>query len=290
MKTNSIAMKTVASAGFALCVALAMGNSAQAQGMGNRRVFRPMPSRGAASTTGTGSLPNGQAANGQTGAVASVNGTGAGANGGGPGGNQGGGSGPQMPVITGTIVAGDASTGRILIQSQSNGSNQALQVSNATRFVTQTAISSSDLETGEWVQVQGVTNTGTGAAFLTAATLTAGQIPAFLQQNTRGSGMGGNPPGNSSGKPSGNANSTRTTAATQANNTVTLTGIITSVSPLTIKLHSGVSITVKAATNAQINRITPLLFSQLQVGEQLKATGMNTPNSGFVLTDVAIGM
>lgn len=287
MKTNSIAMKTVVSAGFALCAALAIGNPAQAQGAGNRRVFRPMPSRGAASTTGTGSLSNRQAANGQTGAVAGVSGMGAGANGGGPGGNQGGGNGPQTPLIIGTIVAGDASAGQILIQSQSNGGSQTLQVSNATRFVTQTAITASDLETGEWVQVQGVaTNTATGPASLAAATITAGQIPAFLQQNMRASGMGGNPPGNSSSS----ANARQTTVATQATNTVTLNGMITSVSPLVIKLHSGASVTVRATTDAQINRVTPLLFSQLQVGEQLKATGTNTFNGGFVLTDVAIDM
>ena len=289
MKTNSIAMKTFVAAGFALCAALAMGNFAQAQGAGNRRVFRPMPSRNATASTGTGtgSLLNGQTANGQSGVGTGVNGIVTGASGGGPGGNPGGGNGPQTPLVIGTIVVGDASTGRILIQSQSSGSSQTLQVSNATRFVTQTAITASDLQTGEWVQVQGVANnTATGAASLTAAAITAGQIPAFLQQNTRPSGMGGNPPGNSSGS----ANATRTTSTTQAANTVTLTGIVSSVSPLTIKLHSGVSVTVKAAADAQVNRVTPLLFSQLQVGEQLKATGMNTSNGGFVLTDVAIDM
>ena len=310
MKANRTATQTILAAGLALCAMSALSNSAQAQGAGSRRVFRPQTSRSAAASTNgyvpgqAGYNPNmtGTGAN----SSANVNGTGAGANGMGgmgAGGNRGG-NGQQTPLVAGTITAGEASTGRIQIQSQANGNSQILQVTNATRFVTQTAITTSDLQTGEWVQIKGTASNATaGSASITASTITAGQLPAYLQQEGRGQGMGGNEPGMGGNSPSagntasvasraasGRTAATQTNSATSNSTTAMLAGIVTSVSPLVVTLHNGTAVTVKTASDAQINRVTPLLFRNLQVGDQLKATGMAISNSAFVLTDVAINM
>lgn len=305
MKTNRRAIQTALAAGFAIAATCTVSNSAQAQGAGNRRAFRPMPSRSAASSGG-GYMP-GQAGNNPnttgSGMNGSSNANGSGMGAGGMGGGNRGGNDLQTPLVVGTITAGDASTGRIQIQLQSSGNAQVLQVTNATRFVTQTVISTSDLQTGEWVQIKGTATNTTGTASITASAITAGQMPAFLHQDNHAPSMGGSgqgPGSNASGTgdsasgigraASGRTAATQTNSAASNSTTVTLAGLITSVSPLVVTLHNGASVTVKPGSDAQVNRVTPLLFRNLQVGDQLKATGMATSGNAFVLTDVAINM
>lgn len=150
MNAGRIGAKRLVVAGLPLCAIFAVGTGAGAQGPGGRRI---MPLRSAATSTypartgqaANNPMFNGQAAMGQTGSSVGMNSAGFNSNG--SSGNS------QMPMVAGTILDGEASTGRILIQSARDGNRQMLQIGNATQLVALTPITAASLQEGEQVQI-----------------------------------------------------------------------------------------------------------------------------------------
>jgi hypothetical protein len=195
----------------------------------------------------------------------------------GPGGGRGG-FGGQMPFAMGTITAGDANTHSLTIQSQFGGSAQTIQIGVTTQMVTQQTVNIADLKVDDQVQVQGVP---TG---ITASTITAGQMPTFLQGGGQGR-FGGGPSG-------GTANNSNTGGQTANSRTAfaSATGRVTSTSPLTISLGEGVSLTVKPGAKARVSRIASLTFNNLKVGDRVMAAGQAGNDGNFAATGIAVNM
>ena len=190
-----------------------------------------------------------------------------------------GGFGGQMPFAMGTVTGGDANARTLTIQSQFGGA-QTIQVGTTTQMVTQQTVNLADLKIDDQVQVQGVP---TG---ITASTITAGQMPSFMQGGGQGRGggfPGGPPGGGNNGNAGGQAANSRTAFASAS-------GRVTSTSPLTISLGDEVSLTVKAGAKARVTRITPLAFSSLKVGDRVMAAGQAGNDGVFAATGIGVNM
>ena len=183
-----------------------------------------------------------------------------------------------MPFAMGTVTGGDANMRTLTIQSQFGGA-QTIQVGTTTQMVTQQTVNLADLKIDDQVQVQGVP---TG---ITASTITAGQMPSFMQGGQgRGGGFPGGPPGGgNNGNAGGQAANARTASASAS-------GRVTSTSPLSISLGDGVSLTVKAGAKARVSRITPLTFNSLKVGDRVMAAGQADSNGVFAATGIGVNM
>ena len=197
---------------------------------------------------------------------------------GGPGGFRGGpGGGGQggfrrPPVAFGTVTAIDAGAGTITIASRFGGADQTIQTQGTTQIVSQTAASVSDLKKGDKIEVQGVP---TG---ITASALTIGQSPL--------SGLGG--PGGGPGGPGGGFGGGPGMQGAPA--MASATGIVTSVSPLTISLSSTASLTLKMDPSAKVTKYTTVPLSSIKVGDSVMGIGTANDDGSFAATTVALNM
>ena len=196
------------------------------------------------------------------------------------GGRRGQFGGGRMPFAMGTVTAVDPTAKTITIAPQfGGGANQTIQVSDTAKVVSQATASVADLKTGDQVQVQGIP-TGITASSLTIGTspLTAGGPGGGRQGGGGQPGFGGGGQGRAGGGPGGQA------AFAQA------TGTVTSTSPLTISLATGVSLVLKMDASAKISKFTPVDLSSIKIGDKIVSTGQAGDNGTFTASSVGVNM
>lgn len=192
-------------------------------------------------------------------------------------------------MVMGTVTGGDANSGVIVVSSQAGG-EQTIHVTANTQFVTQKTIEVSALQVGDQVQVQGVPTA------ITASSITAGQLPDSFQMGGPGSGRRGNAGGNPGSNqgillsrgdqgPGGRNNPQQTMQFTTS-----VTGKVTSTSPLTISLNDSVSIVLKLAPNAKIMKIQNSTINSLKNGDTILASGQTGNDGSFTANGVAVNV
>lgn len=179
----------------------------------------------------------------------------------------------RLPFAAGTVSAVNAAMGTVtLTPTFGGGAGQTVRVSDATRIVGMVNSTVAGLEVGDTVQVRGVP-TGIVAAQITA-------------------GDGADAPGGASspvadpfggGRPSemGGGRSPRDASA-QA------TGKITSLSPLTVALPGGVSVTLRAAPDVQVSRSRTEKIGDIKVGDRLTASGQSGDDGILTATRIRV--
>jgi len=177
----------------------------------------------------------------------------------------------RLPFAMGTVSAVNSAAGTVtLTPTGGGGEGQTVKVSDATRITGMVDSSVADLKVGDTVQVRGVP---TG---ITAAQITAGDGadapggPAFGPADPFGSGL---PSGMGGGRGPQEASAQ-------------VTGKITHLSPLTIALAGGVSVTLKAAPDVKVSRSRSEKIGDIKAGDRLTASG--TPGDDGILTATRI--
>ena len=186
---------------------------------------------------------------------------------------QGGGRGKpdgQSPFVMGTLTSVDAGGGTITVQSRDGADTQTIRVTANTQIVSQVAVAVSDLQVNDQVRVQGVPTA------ITASSVTAGQMPDFLQ--------GSGPRGGGKGHHSGSQASNEPQAFASA------TGQVASVDPLTIAVGTDVSIVLHLAADASVTKIQPIKIADLKEGDHIIAAGQSGSDGVFVATGIAVNM
>lgn len=184
-------------------------------------------------------------------------------------------------MAMGTITGGDVNAGLITINSQFGGAVTTIHVNPNTQIVSQVTISVSDLKVNDQVQVQGV------PSGITASSIAAGEMPAFLQNGGRQRGA---QPGAANGQPNAGGQVGNANATPQPQAFATATGKVVSKSPLTISLGNDITITLKLAQNAKITKLMPVTISSLKVGDTVMATGQTQADGSFAATGVGVNL
>ena len=185
----------------------------------------------------------------------------------------------------GTITGGDMKAGTMVISSQFGGGSQTIKVNPDTKFTTQQIVTVGSLRAGDQVQVQGV------PAVITASSITAGELPDFLQNNRNRGGRGAAPGGATPATPGAAADT-----AIDPNNppqptaSATATGKVVSTNPLTIVINTNVTIILKLASGVKITKLSSVPFSSLKVGDKLIASGTTDPDGTFIATGVGVNL
>jgi len=206
----------------------------------------PMPMGGGPNTTGGGMPGNGMPMGGPN-----V-----------PGGNPF--AGGRLPFANGTVTAIDAAAGTITLAPMfGGGSPQTVRVTGATQITATREGTVGDLKVGDTVQVRGVP-TGIAAALITAgdgvdpAGGGMGMMPGMMPGGPRtGGGMGAGRAG--LGGPQA--------AFAQAS------GRITGLSPLTVSVGEGVSVTLRVGPDVKVSRNVSEKVGDLKVGDRVMANG-----------------
>lgn len=185
----------------------------------------------------------------------------------------------RMPFALGTISAVNAGTGTIMVRSQFGGDLRAVKITSATDITARVEAKVSDLKVGDTVQVRGVPTS------LTASQISAGDAPAsdpMMGASMMGGGsMGGGTFG--MGRPNGVSGPSGPGAAyAQAS------GKITALSPLTIALPGGVSVTLTAAPGAKISRTISEKIGGLKVGDAIMASGQPADDGSLAATRLRV--
>lgn len=179
----------------------------------------------------------------------------------------------QMPFALGTISAVNAGAGTITVRSQFGGELRTVKITGTTDISARVESKVSDLKVGDTVQVRGVP---TG---ITASQISAGDTaPSPMMQNGM---MGGGTFG--MGRPNGTSGPGGPEAAyAQAS------GKITALSPLTIALPGGVSLTLTAAPDAKISRTVSEKIGSLKVGDTVMASGQPAADGSLAATRLRV--
>ncbi|NLI01427.1 MAG: hypothetical protein GX446_18265, partial [Chthonomonadales bacterium] len=188
---------------------------------------------------------------------------------GGPGQGPGGFGGPP-PFVMGTVAEVGQTQKMIAVSSPFGGDERIIKITDQTRMVTEKEVKVSEIKVGDQVQVSGVP---TG---IRASSLTVGEAPEFFRMPGQRAG-GGNP----GGQPGRNNPMMRRSMASA-------TGKVTAVNPLTIALDDSVSVVIKLAPDARIQKIVPVALSAIKEGDRIMAGG--TTDSEGVLTATAVGI
>ena len=198
----------------------------------------------------------------------------------GGGGQFGGGGQPNRrpPFATGTVTAIDPASGTLTISSPFGGQPEVIQTEAATRIMSQDAATLSDLKVGDQIQIQGIP---TG---ISASSVTIGQSP--LPNFGGGRGPGGGPGGPGNGGPGGPGGNGTPPVKGQAS----ASGIVTSVKPLTISLGQGISVTLTLASTAKVTKFTPVLLSNIKVGDKIVSTGQSNDDGTFAATTIGVNI
>ncbi len=182
-------------------------------------------------------------------------------------------SGARMPFALGTISAVNAGAGTIMVRSQFGGELRTVKIAPSTEITARVESKVSDLKVGDTVQVRGVP---TG---ITASQISAGSTSA--PDPMLGGMMGGGTFG--LGRPNGAAGPSGPEAAyAQAS------GKITALTPLTIALSGGVSVTLTAAPNAKISRTVSEKIGDLKVGDTVMASGQPAADGSLSATRLRV--
>lgn len=203
----------------------------------------PMPMGGGPNTTGSGMPGTGMPMGG-----ANV-----------PGGNPF--AGGRLPFANGTVTAVNAAAGTVTLAPMfGGGSAQTVRVSGATQITATREGTASDLKVGDTIQVRGVP-TGITATQITASggegAAGGGTVPgammggAMMTGGMMGGAMMGGPPA----------------AFAQA------TGRITGLSPLTVSVAEGVSVTLRVGPAVKVSRDVVEKIGDLKVGDRVMASG-----------------
>jgi hypothetical protein len=176
------------------------------------------------------------------------------------------------------------SAGLITIASQFGGS-QNIKVTSTTKFATQSTVTVADLKVGDQVQVQGAPTS------ITASSITAGDIPDFLQGGGPGRGgpgglqQGGVQASTRAGQPGQQGG-----PGNQMQAFAMAAGKIESLNPLTIAISSDVSIVLKLAKDAKITKITSTTLNDLKVGDRIQASGQAAQDGTFNATGIGVNL
>lgn len=185
----------------------------------------------------------------------------------------------RMPFALGTITAVNAGAGTITVRSQFGGELRTIKITTATDITARVEAKVSDLKVGDTVQVRGVP---TG---ITASQISAGDAAA-PDPMMGAPMMGGNPMGGGTfgqGRPNGVAEPGGPGAAyAQAS------GKIIALTPLTIALPGGVSVTLTAAPNAKISRTVSEKIGSLKVGDTVMASGQPAADGSLAATRLRV--
>lgn len=198
----------------------------------------------------------------------------------------------RMPFVMGTVASIDRATSTIMVNSPFGGNETAVRVNAQTKVAGQVTIQVSDLKVDDQVQIQGMP---TG---LTASSINAGQMPDFLRMNM-GRGPGGQPGGPGQGGP-GQAGQPGQAAQGQGNRSQqpqqpamafgSVTGKVSSTSPLTIAVSKDVSVIIKLAPDAKITKITTVTLASLKVGDRIMAMGAEADDGVFLATGIGVNL
>jgi len=165
----------------------------------------------------------------------------------------------RLPFASGTVTAVDAAAGTVTLAPMfGGGSPQTVRVTGAAQITATREGSAQDLKVGDTVQVRGVP-TGIAATSLTAGAADGGQGPM------PGAGMNGamnGVPGAGRARQGGPP-----AAFAQAS------GRITALSPLTVSVAEGVSVTLRVGPDAKVSRNVPERIGDLKVGDRVMANG-----------------
>ncbi len=180
----------------------------------------------------------------------------------------------KMPFAMGTVTAVDAGAGNVVVRSQFGGELRTLKVGKATEITARAESKVSDLKVGDTVQVRGV------PSGITASQISAGEA-AGAGDAMLGGMMGNGPSGmgrpNNAGGPGGPG-----AAYAQAS------GKITALSPLTIALPGGVTVTLKTAPGTKISRMVTEKIGDLKVGDTVMASGQPAADGSLAATRVRV--
>lgn len=186
---------------------------------------------------------------------------------------QGGGRGKpdgQSLFVIGTLTSVDANGGTLTVQSREGSGTQTISVTANTQIVSQVVVAVSDLQVNDQVRVRGVPTA------ITASSITAGQMPDFLQgSGPRGGGKGHHSDSQDANEPQAFASAT---------------GQVASVNPLTIAVGTDVSIVLHLAADASVTKIQPIKIADLKEGDHIIAAGQTGSDGEFVATGIAVNM
>lgn len=186
----------------------------------------------------------------------------------------------QMPGVMGIITNGDASIGQILIQSPQGNATMIVQVTSSTQIVTQVPVTAANLQANDTVIMGGMggggqmppppmngSNSGTGTT--NAQRPMRGQGGSNQGSMTAGA-QGGGRFGGGGGRGGG------------------MMGQVTSTSPLTVTDSSGNATTLNLSSTARVMKLTTISFSNLQVGDRVRAMGQMDSSGVFVATRIMV--
>jgi hypothetical protein len=193
--------------------------------------------------------------------------------GGPPGFGQGpGGFGGRPPFVMGQVVEVGKTQKMIAVSNPFGGEEQVINVSDATKIVTQTDAKIADVKVGDQIQINGMP---TG---IRAASLTIGEAPDMFRMMMPGGRGGQGGPGGQGGR-----NQQRTAFAMA-------TGKVTAVSPLTVAIDSTVSAVIKLAPDARVQKVGPITLASIKDGDRIMAGGTFNSEGVLEATTVAVNV
>lgn len=202
----------------------------------------------------------------------------------------------MRPMAGGTVQSVDT-TNRTITLTDSSGDTETLSVPAGTKIVGTRTISASDLKVGDQIQVRGVPQVISADSIMSGdlssmpsggpafGAMGGGPGPAFA----RGGGQASNESG-SSGEQSGRqgygpqpmaARFMSGSSGGSAGGTASERGTIASVSPLTISLSGGQTVTVKTSSNTKLRTVGSEDLSDIQKGDQINAQ-VNRESDGTI--------
>ena len=212
---------------------------------------------GTGTTTGTGT-GTGTGSGGSGGGCPG----GPGGPGGGPGGHGGGPGGGLL--ITGTITAVDTTADTITVTPTGGGTASVISITSNTNLIGHQTIAASAIALGDTLEVTGI------PLAVQATSIVDNHLPA---PTSTGTSTGTT---SSSGSSSG-------TAPTPG--TLRIVGVVTALVPPTIEVANTFSLALTVTTSTTFGEVLPLTFSQLAVGETVRAVATK---SGTTLTAVSV--
>jgi hypothetical protein len=187
--------------------------------------------------------------------------------------------GGQMPQVMGTIANGDASTGRLLVESPWDGSIHIVQVTGNTQILTQAAVAVTDLRVGDVVQVP-------NGGWNNVSDVVAAEQSARAFRGGSSNRQGGT--GRSASGTNGIANVQGFQRPQQQIGAPPMLGRVSAVEPWAVTLENGQ--TTALETNSRASRIVSIPFRNLKVGDQVVAMGQPSSDGSFIAATLAVNM
>jgi hypothetical protein len=174
-----------------------------------------------------------------------------------------------MPFVVGTVLEVGEKQKMIAVSSSFGGDEQMIRVSDTTKIVTQKEAKVAELKPGDQVQVQGM------PSGITANSLTIGEAPDFMRMFVPGGRGGGGARGQGGpGQPP--------PAFASAS------GKVKAVSPLTVAVNDTVTVVIKVAPDARVQKITPIALGAIKENDRIMAAGQQDNEGVLNATLVAV--